>query len=230
MNQVENQIHPTCIIDDRVELGKGNKILPYTIIYGPTKIGDGNIIGPNVVIGTPGQDTKNKYYDSSECLIEIGDNNIIREFTAIQKPAYKEVTKLGSNIFLMQSVHIPHDVIIEDEVTITPMSVLAGLTYLCKGCNIGIGGSVHQYSVIGHYSMVAMGAAVTKNIPPFSIYVPGKKLRINHYSIDKFSFNSAKDEIEKFYKEGTVPKNGEVGSIFDSFFKLHKDSKRKLYQ
>ncbi|MFN8229385.1 MAG: hypothetical protein U0V03_00525 [Bacteroidia bacterium] len=96
---MNNTIYPTAIVDSNVTFGANNTILAITIIHGPTKIGSNNIIGPNVVIGTPGQDTRNPYYDSSNCEIEIGDNNIIREFTAIQKPCYKNITKLGNEIF-----------------------------------------------------------------------------------------------------------------------------------
>ena len=62
-----NNIHPSVIIEGDVKLGNNNKILPNCVIYGPVEIGDDNIIGPNVVIGTPGQDTRNRYYDSSNC-------------------------------------------------------------------------------------------------------------------------------------------------------------------
>ena len=104
-----NEIHPTVILEDNVVIGNGNKILPYTVIYGPTEIGDDNIIGPHVVIGGPGQDTRNPRYDSSNAFIHIGNNNIIREFCAIQRPCYENITYIGNEVFLMQSVHIPHD-------------------------------------------------------------------------------------------------------------------------
>lgn len=226
---MNNEIHSTAIIDDNVVLGTGNKILPYTIIHGPTVIGDNNIIGPHVVIGSPGQDTRNPRYDSSDAKIEIGSNNIIREFTAIQKPCYRDVTRLGDNIFLMQSVHIPHDAIIQDEVVITPMCVLAGITNILKGANIGMGATIHQYSVVGQYSLVAMGSTVTKNIRPFSIYVSGKPARANSYAINKFGFQEYEDEIRKYVLEREVPKSELILRITTEFEELHNSSKRQLY-
>lgn len=224
-----NEIHPTAIIDDRVTLGNNNVIGPYTVISGPTVIGDNNIIGPNVVIGGPGQDTRNPRYDSTECLIEIGNNNIIREFTAIQKPCYKDVTKVGNNVFLMQSVHIPHDAVLEDDVVITPMCVLAGITNILQGANIGMGSSIHQYSVVGQFSLVAMGSALTKNVRPFTIFVSGKPPRPNLYAIEKFKFSDFQDEIIAYVKEGKIPISDKVLSIVERFEELHKDSKRALY-
>jgi UDP-N-acetylglucosamine acyltransferase len=69
----------------------------------------------------------------------------------------------------MQSVHIPHDAIIQDYVNIAPMTVLAGITTILKYASIGMGVTINQYSVIGQYSMLAMGSAVVKNVKPFSI-------------------------------------------------------------
>ena len=227
---VKNQIHKTCIIDDRVALGTGNIILPNTIILGPTTIGSNNIIGPNVVIGSPGQDTRNPYYDSTDSEIEIGDYNIIREFTAIQKPCYKAVTKLGNGIFLMQSVHIPHDAQLHDKVVIAPMCVLAGITTLLEGTSLGMGVTIHQYSITGHYSMIAMGAALTKNVKPFTVFVPGKAPRVNIYAIKKYGFEKYIDEITKYVTEGVEPSSENIQKMTEEFSKLHVESKRPLYQ
>ncbi|MDP3312580.1 hypothetical protein [Lutibacter sp.] len=225
-----NQIDATCIIGEGVELGVGNKILPYTIIYGPTKIGDNNIIGPHTVIGTPGQDTRNPRYDSSQAKIEIGNNNIIREFTAIQKPCYSAITKIGNNVHLMQSVHIPHDAILQDDVVITPMCVLAGLTTILKGATLGLGATIHQYTVIGHYALISMGSPVTKNVKPFSIYIQNKKLRVNQYAIKKYGFDTFKKEIEAYVLNDEFPESPEIVTIINEYTALHIKSKRAQYQ
>lgn len=224
-----NEIHPTAIIDSRVKLGSGNKILPYTIILGPTEIGDDNIIGPHVVIGSPGQDTRNPRYESSDCLIKIGNRNIIREFSAIQKPCYKEITQLGDDIYIMQSVHIPHDAIIENKVVITPMCVLAGITRILEGANLGMGSSLNQYCIIGQYSIVATGAPVMKNVKPFSRYIPNKPISVNEYAIKKYNFEIFHDEIENYVLKDSPVFSPEIKKIIDHFNTLHLHSKRELY-
>ena len=225
-----NKIHPTAIIAENVILGDNNEIGAYSIIDGPTKIGDNNIIGHHVIIGSPGQDTRNPRYDSNESYIEIGNNNIIREFTAIQKPCYRDITIIGNNNFLMQSVHIPHDAVLQDDVVITPMCVLAGITTVLKGANLAMGTTIHQYSVIGHYSLAAMGSAVVKNIKPFSIFVSGKSLRVNKYALEKFGFIDFSDEIEKYVLNDVKPISESVLKITEEFDKLHIESKRPLYK
>ena len=224
-----NNIHPTAIIGPKVLLGDNNTIYPNTVIYGPTRIGDDNIIGPNVVIGMPGQDTRNPRYDSSNCQIIIGNRNIIREFTAIQKPCYESLTILGNDIFLMQGVHIPHDAQISDKVVITPMCALAGITKILEGANLAMGCTITQHSVIGHYSIVAMGAAVMKNVKPFSRFVTNREISVNEYAIKKFGFQKYFDEIRDYVMNDIPPKSDIILNMVNEFNDKHAKSGRPLY-
>lgn len=225
-----NIIHSTAIIGSEVELGDGNEIGPYTTIFGPTQIGNNNIIGPHVVIGTPGQDTRNPRYDSTRCRIIIGNDNIIREFTAVQKPCYRDITVIKNRVYLMQGVHVPHDAVIHDDVVITPHVALGGISVLLPGVNIALGCTVHQYSVLGHYAIAGMGASVIKNIPPFGKYVPGKPLGVNHYAIDKFGFGAERDEIEAYLLEGRRPTMPRLVAIVSEFEQLAAVSRRDAYR
>lgn len=226
---MSNIIHPTAIIHGEVEIGEGNEIGPYSVLYGPLKIGNGNWIGPHVTIGTPGQDTRNPRYDSSQSCIEIGDENIIREYTAIQKPCYRDITKIGNRAFLMQSVHVPHDAIIQDDVVITPMVVMGGIVRVLAGANLAVGCSVHQYSIIGHYSIVAMGAALTKNLRPFSKYVPGREVSVNEYAVKKYGFSDVGDQISAYLLEGVRPTDVRLSKIVSEFETLSAESGRYVY-
>ena len=225
-----NQIHSSSIISDNVILGENNQILENVIIKGPTKIGNDNIIGPNVIIGTPGQDTKNPRYDSTSCKIGIGDNNIIREFSTIKKPLSNGITKLGSNIYLMESVHISHDVVLQDDVIVAPACGLAGIVTILKGANIGIGSNIHQFSIIGHYSMIGLGSAVVKNIRPFTTYISGKPGKVNVYAVKKYDLMEYIDEITRYVTEGRQPVSDQILSISEEFEKMHIESKRSLYK
>ena len=212
-----NQIHSTVIIEGDVQLGDNNRILPNCIIYGPVEIGDYNIIGPNVVIGTPGQDTRNRYYDSSQCKIKIGNRNIIREFTAIQKPCYEDITLIGDDVYLMQSVHIPHDAHVYNKAVITPMCVLAGIAKILEGANLAIGCSVNQYTVVGQYSIAAAGSVVMKNIKPFSRYIPNKPMSVNTYAVKKYGFEEYTDVITDYVLNDINPTSDKIKTIIDEF-------------
>ncbi|HWU41797.1 MAG TPA: hypothetical protein VN132_00125, partial [Bdellovibrio sp.] len=190
---------------------------------------DNNLIGPHVVIGSPGQDTRNPRYDSSLSKIKIGNNNIIREFTAIQKPCYKDLTEIGNDVFLMQSVHIPHDASVADKVVITPMCVIGGISTLLEGANIGMGASIHQYSIVGQYSIVATGSSVVKNVKPFSRYIPGKPITVNTYALNKFGLADHVDEVTQYVLDNVTPKSERIGNIVEHYTRLHVESGRDQY-
>ena len=136
---------------------------------------------------------------------------------------------LLNDIFLMQSVHIPHDAILHDQVVVTPMVVFGGIVEVLKGANLGVGCSVHQYSVIGHYSIVGMGSALTKNLPPFSKFVPGKPLSVNSYAVNKYGFEHISNEIESYVMNGVAPVSPELKKIVGEFEELSEKSGRAQY-
>jgi UDP-N-acetylglucosamine acyltransferase len=224
-----NNIHPTAIIGDSVNLGNNNEILPYTVITDGVSIGDDNIIGPHVVIGTPGENTNNPRYDASNGLVEIGSRNIIKEFSTIHKPCIGDKTIVKNDIFMMKGSNIPHDAFIDDNVVLTPLVVLGGHVIILKGANIGLGAVLHQFTVIGQYAMVAANATMVKNLKPFSKYIPGKKLQVNDYNVKKYGFENYEDEISKYVLEKTFPKSDEILSIIEKYEKLHTDSNRNSY-
>lgn len=212
-----NKIHSTAIIGKEVILGEGNTILPYTIIEGPVVIGNNNVIGPHVVIGCPPTDTKHidlRYDDS--CVI-IGDNNIIREFSLIEQPCYEEKTIVGNDVFLMQGVHISHDVHLQNKAVITNTSVLAGIVKILEGANVAMACTINQYTVVGQYSIVATNAACMKNVKPFSRYIPGKPISVNHYAIKKFGFEAYGKEIEEYVLNNKEVNSEPLKRIVDEF-------------
>ena len=224
-----NQIHPTALIENDVCLGQDNVIQAYTILIGPLDIGDNNLIGPQAVIGTPGQDTRNPRYNSSTCKIRIGSNNIIREHVAIQKPCYEQVTHIGSNVHIMHGVHVPHDAWIEDDAVLTAGAMLAGSVRVLRAATVAMGCTVHQRSVIGQYSIAAMGAAVMKNIRPFSRYIPNRPLSVNHYALEKYGFRDMEAEITLYVLEGKRPISPILVSIIEHYEDLHRRSGRFEY-
>jgi len=224
-----NEIHPTVIITGDVKLGANNKILPYCTLQGPLEIGDNNIIGPHVVLGSPGQDTRNPRYDSSQCRVRIGNDTIIREFSAVQKPCYADITELKDRVHLMQSVHIPHDAILEEDVVVTPMVVFAGLVRIMQGAFIAMGATLHQYTVVGPYAIVAQGSAVLKNVKPFSRYIPGKPPSVNHYLIEKYGLSEHLEEITAYVLHDRTPTTPKIANLVARYQEFHVRSKRPQY-
>lgn len=169
MIYINNDIHPTAIINwERVTIGKGN------------------VIGPYVCIGTDAQHRS----EQSDGVIQIGDNNTFREFTTVHLPTrISKLTKIGNNNYFMVNSHIAHDCIIEDNVTICNNVALAGHVHVMEGSNIGLGTTVHQFQVIGSYSMIGMNSTVVSSavIQPGGKWVgnPVRNIGINEVGLSR---------------------------------------------
>ena len=74
------QIGPYCIIEEKVKIGKGTKILSHVVIQDGTEIGENCTISPFASIGGPPQDIS---YKGEDTTVTIGCNNIIKEYVTI---------------------------------------------------------------------------------------------------------------------------------------------------
>ena len=74
------RIGPFCFVGPEVQLEDGVELVSSVHIEGNTKIGQGTKIFPFASIGTVPQDLKYKGETNS---LEIGENNIIREYVTI---------------------------------------------------------------------------------------------------------------------------------------------------
>jgi len=173
-----NRIHPTAVINwEKVKLGHGNYIGAYACI---------------------GMDAMT-YSQESNGLIEIGDNNIIREFTTIHLPTNQsEITFIGNDNYFMCYAHISHDCKIENKITIAVGVVFNGHFRVMTGAYLGTSVAVHQYQTIGSYSIVGMKSTVTKRseILPGGKYAgsPAKHIGINDIALNKF--NISKEDVD----------------------------------
>jgi len=186
-----NQIHPTAVIGPDVKIGTGNKVGPYAVILGNTEIGNDNWIGPHVAIGAPGEIRGGEHpvlWDGSgnDATVRIGDQNIIREFTAIHSGKVAG-TRIGNNCYIMNNSYIPHDGFLGNDVTISGSVMLGGHVNVLDGANLGMGVVVHQRLVIGERAMVGMGAVVTKDVLPYATVFgnPAKIQNVNKVGMER---------------------------------------------
>lgn len=160
------KIGPYSIIGADVEIGAGCEISSHVVINGPTKIGKNNQIFQFSSIGEEPQDKK---YHGEPTLLEIGDNNLIRESVTINRGTVQGggLTRVGSNNWIMAYVHIAHDCLIGNDNIFANNASLAGHVIVDDFVILGGFTLVSQFNYLGSHSFSAMGSVISRNVPPY---------------------------------------------------------------
>lgn len=159
-------IGPWTLIGENVEIGEGTWVGSHVVIQGPTKIGKNNKIFQFSSLGESPQDKK---YHGEQTYLEIGDNNVIREFCTFNRGTLQDnaVTRIGNNNLFMAYVHIAHDCDIGNHTIFANNASLAGHVHVGDYANLGGFVGVFQFCRLGAYSFTAGGSVVVKDVPPF---------------------------------------------------------------
>lgn len=220
------KIHPTAIIDpsaqldSSVEVGAytvigadvkidaGTRILNHVSISGPTTIGKNNHIFQFSSLGEAPQDKK---YKGEPTLLEIGDNNTIREFCTFNRGTVQDkgTTKIGNDNWIMAYVHIAHDCQIGNNTIFANNSSLAGHVDVYDYAILGGFTLIHQFCKIGSHVITAVGSVVFKDIPPYvtAAGYDAKPHGINSEGLKRRGFSADSIlQIKRAYK--TLYRNG----------------------
>lgn len=196
------EIGPGCVIGENVEIGSGTWVGPHVVIKGPAKIGSGNKIFQFSSLGDVPQD---KTYQDELTSLEIGDNNIIREYCMISRGTAKggTVTKIGDNNFFMAYTHVGHDCTVGNHVVMVSFSALSGHVLVDDYANIGGYSAVHQFSHVGAYAFIARATYISKDVLPYVMvagYTPAS-CGINTVGLRRGGFSSdAINNLRRAYK------------------------------
>ncbi len=162
------KVGPFCYIGPEVQIADNVELISNVHIEGNTKIGKNTKIFPFASIGTPPQDLKYKGESNS---LEIGENNVIREYVTIN-PGTKgggEKTVVGNNCLLMISSHIAHDCYIGNNVIIANNVPLGGHVTIEDSVVVGGNSAVQQFTRIGRLAMIGGMTGVLKDVIPFGL-------------------------------------------------------------
>lgn len=187
------EIHPSAVVHPDARIGHNVKVGPFavigpdvvigpdcvigssTLIEGRTVIGRNNQIFHGAVIGTAPQDLK---YSEEESHVEIGDDNVIREYVTVHLATGDgEKTRIGNGNMLMAYVHVAHNCHIQDQCILANAVNLAGHVEVEHWAIIGGMTPVHQFVRIGQHSFVGGGSRLSQDVPPF-VRVAGNPVEV----------------------------------------------------
>lgn len=197
------EIGPFCYIAANVEIGDNCTLGPNVTILDYVKIGKRCKIHSGAVIGGEPQDLK---FAGEETFVEIGDDNVIREYVTINRGTVsgRGVTKVGSGCMIMSYAHIAHDCTIADNVVLVSYVGIAGMCDVGEYAIIGGHSAIHQFVRIGAHTMLSGGSVLSKDVPPYTVVGrrPVSFGGVNLIGLRRrgFSHNQI-DTIRSIYKE-----------------------------
>ena len=109
--------------------------------------------------------------------VEIGENCFILEDNTIQP-----FVKIGNNVVLWSGNHIGHHSTIKDHVFLARV-IISGNCIVENNCFLGANATVKDFTHIGEYTFVSMGAKITENTEPFSVYSETESKKLNMSSL-----------------------------------------------
>jgi len=158
-------IHPTAIIEDNVEIGPDCEIGAFAVIKRFTKIGARNRIFEHAVVGGEPQDVK---FHSEQSYLEIGDDNLIREFCTLHRASGEgETTRIGSRNFFMVGCHVAHNCVIGNDNIFANEVALAGHIIVDDHVFISNNVGAHQFVRFGRHAMVGGKSKIVQDVLPF---------------------------------------------------------------
>jgi len=161
-------IGPYSVIGPNVVIGAGTVIQSHVNIKGNTIIGSNNQIYPFASIGNDPQDLK---FKGEKTLLEIGDNNKIREYVTINPGTEGGggKTQVGNNCLFMVSSHIAHDCVVGDNVILANNVPLGGHAHVDDNAIIGGNSAVQQFTRVGRFAMIGGMCGVVRDVIPYGI-------------------------------------------------------------
>ena len=196
------KIGPYCEIGERVTIGDATEIGHGCHIVGEVTIGQGNSLSPYCSIGTPPQDVS---YDGETFGVEIGDNNVLREFCTVNMGTAKDrkLTTIGNNNYLMSYVHIGHDCVIGDHVILINNVGISGHTLVEDHAIISGLTGLHHFVTVGQYAFLGGMSRIIHDAPPFMMVEgnPSRVHRVNTVGLQRHGFSDkAIDALKRAHR------------------------------
>ena len=220
------QIHPTALVDAGAQIAGDVVVGAYSIVGADVTIGAGTRIGPHVVVtgrttvgsrnrifqfASIGEIPQDRKYGGEPTATSIGDDNVIREFVTIHAGTAQDrgVTSIGNGNWFLAYTHVAHDCVVGDATTFSNNAQIAGHVTIGDYAVLGAYAGVHQFCRVGAHAMLAAGAIVLQDVPPFvtASGYPAKPAGTNNEGLRRRGFSAAdiaavRRAYKTLYREG----------------------------
>ena len=160
-------VGPYAVIEDEVEIGSDCQIGAHSVIKSFTRLGARNRVFEHVVLGGEPQDVK---FRNETSYLEIGDDNLIREFSTFHRAnGGGQTTRVGSRNFFMVGMHVAHNCQIGDDNIFANEVALAGHIIVEDHVFVSNNVGAHQFVRMGRFAMIGGKSKIVQDVLPYFI-------------------------------------------------------------
>jgi len=203
------QIHPTALVDPGARIADDVAVGAFSIVGGDVTIGPGTRMGPHVVVtgrttigarnrifqfASVGEIPQDRKYGGEPTSTSLGDDNVVREFVSIHAGTAQDrgTTTIGNGNLLLAYTHVAHDCVVGNHTTFSNNAQIAGHVTIGDFAVLGAYAGVHQFCLVGAHAMLAAGAIVLQDVPPYVTVhgYPAKPAGTNNEGLRRRGFSA----------------------------------------
>ena len=171
-------IHATAQVDAGASLAPGVEVGAYSIVGAHVEVGAGTWIGPHAIVTG---------------RTRIGARNRIFQFSSVGEiPQDRGDTTIGNGNLFLAYTHVAHDCVVGNFTTFSNNAQIAGHVVIDDYVVLGAYAGVHQFCRIGAHAMIAAGAIVLQDVPPYvtAAGYPAKPAGTNNEGLRRRGFST----------------------------------------
>jgi len=204
------KLHPTALIDAGAQVADDVEVGAYSIVGADVRIGAGTRIGPHAVVtgrttigarnrifqfASVGEIPQDRKYGGEPTTTTLGDDNVVREFVSIHAGTAQDrgTTTIGNGNLFLAYTHVAHDCVVGNHTTFSNNAQIAGHVTIGDFVVLGAYAGVHQFCRVGAHAMLAAGAIVLQDVPPFvtAAGYPAKPAGTNNEGLRRRGFSAS---------------------------------------